>query len=160
MYIQPCTHAGARPLAIPTSTNPPAGALSCGSARLSFDALLAQRPVVATAFCPGSEPLLLAAYAPVGAQLGAAALLKDHTLSSKGVMVVWDLSAPSTPQVWCWYGVRRESICTGRGSMHTDACTRVRVRPVRTFWHTVGVSVAMHCQGSFWLRLWPCFLSL
>lgn len=50
--------------------------LSAGNAKLQFDALLAQRPSTGAAFCPGHSPLLLTAYAPVGAQLGAAALLQ------------------------------------------------------------------------------------
>ncbi|KAG2446162.1 hypothetical protein HXX76_000757 [Chlamydomonas incerta] len=69
--------------------------LSQGSAKLGLasEGLLAQRPVTGLAFCAGPSPLLLAAYAPVGAQLGAAALLQDHSLGSKGIMCVWDLSS-------------------------------------------------------------------
>lgn len=51
--------------------------LSGGLLHLGWDALLAHRPVTAVAFSPSpTEPLLLAAYGPVGAQLGAGELLK------------------------------------------------------------------------------------
>lgn len=45
---------------------------------LGHPELLADRPVNAVAFAPAAagEPLLLAAYGPVGAQLGGAELLK------------------------------------------------------------------------------------
>ncbi|GFR41343.1 hypothetical protein Agub_g2028 [Astrephomene gubernaculifera] len=81
------------------SLDPSAGGMSAGSSKLGqqHEALLGQRPVTGSAFCQGPSPLLLAAYAPVGAQLGAAALLQDHTLNSKGVLCVWDLSATSAP---------------------------------------------------------------
>lgn len=87
---------GMRKLAIP-ATNAAAGSLSSGSVRLAYDVLLAQRPVSGAAYCPSAEPLLLVAYGAVGAQLGAAALLQDHTINTKGVMAVWDLSAPTKP---------------------------------------------------------------
>jgi hypothetical protein len=56
-----------------TETGLSAGTLKLGRQQ---EALLAQRPVTGVAFCPGPSPLLLASYAPVGAQLGAAALLQ------------------------------------------------------------------------------------
>ena len=60
--------------------------LSQGSAKLGLasDGLLAQRPVTGLAFCAGPIPLLLAAYAPVGAQLGAAALLQVRGGAGRG----------------------------------------------------------------------------
>ncbi|GLI68764.1 hypothetical protein VaNZ11_013255 [Volvox africanus] len=88
--------------------------LSAGTVKLGRqqEGLLAQRPVTGVAFCPGNSPLLLAAYAPMGAQLGAEALLQDHTLGSKGMLCVWDLSTPNapasvlvsegTPSCCCW----------------------------------------------------------
>jgi len=77
-----------------------AGGLSGGCITLSWDALLANRPVAAVAFSPlTTEATVLVAYGPVGSQLGAAAdLLKDHSLGSKGCMCLWDLSSPSRPQ--------------------------------------------------------------
>ncbi|GAX75539.1 hypothetical protein CEUSTIGMA_g2982.t1 [Chlamydomonas eustigma] len=62
--------------------------------------LLSNRPVTALAFAAatGGEPLVLVAYGPVGAQLGGAELLKDHTLATKGCLCVWDLSAPAAPK--------------------------------------------------------------
>ncbi|KXZ56466.1 hypothetical protein GPECTOR_1g417 [Gonium pectorale] len=89
----------AKKLAISAGKDPKDAALSAGSVKLGHaqEALLSQRPVTGLAFCPGPSPLLLASYAPVGAQLGAAALLQDHSLNSKGVLAVWDLSAPSSP---------------------------------------------------------------
>eukprot|EP00198_Chlamydomonas_reinhardtii_P013195 XP_001702532.1 flagellar associated protein [Chlamydomonas reinhardtii] len=90
--------------------------LSQGSAKLGLasDGLLAQRPVTGLAFCAGPIPLLLAAYAPVGAQLGAAALLQDHTLGSKGIMCVWDLSSAARgPQL---QGATPSAVLVSEGS--------------------------------------------
>ncbi|GLC72440.1 hypothetical protein PLESTF_001247900 [Pleodorina starrii] len=79
--------------------NGPDNGLSAGTAKLGRqqEALLAQRPVTGAAFCSGPSPLLLAAYAPVGAQLGPAALLQDHSLGAKGMLCTWDLSDPAAP---------------------------------------------------------------
>lgn len=95
-----------------TAVNDAAAGLSGGRVVLQHEVLLNQRPVTGTAYCQGNAPLLLAAYAPVGAQLGAAALLQDHSISSKGLMVAWDLSASSSlgavcvsegsPACCCW----------------------------------------------------------
>ncbi|KAG2440517.1 hypothetical protein HYH02_010395 [Chlamydomonas schloesseri] len=90
--------------------------LSQGSAKLGLasEALLAQRPVTGLAFCAGPSPLLLAAYAPVGAQLGAAALLQDHSLGSKGLMCVWDLSSAARgPQL---QGATPSAVLVSEGS--------------------------------------------
>ncbi|EFJ44849.1 hypothetical protein VOLCADRAFT_94869 [Volvox carteri f. nagariensis] len=88
----------ARKVAIPPLGGADNG-LSAGTLKLGRqqEALLAQRPVTGLAFCPGPSPLLLASYAPVGAQLGAAALLQDHSLGGKGMLCVWDLSSPTAP---------------------------------------------------------------
>ncbi|KAG1661081.1 hypothetical protein FOA52_004543 [Chlamydomonas sp. UWO 241] len=69
--------------------------LSGGAVHLSSPGLLATRPVTALAVSSAQgEPLLLAAYGPMGAQLGGEALMKDHSLATKGVLAVWDLSSP------------------------------------------------------------------
>lgn len=82
------------------NSNPSDGGLSNGLLALVYSDLLANRPVSSVAFAAGAgaEPLLLAAYGPVGAQLGSEALLKDHSLATKGLLCVWDLSAPATPR--------------------------------------------------------------
>mmetsp|Transcript_7254 Transcript_7254/g.15826 ORF Transcript_7254/g.15826 Transcript_7254/m.15826 type:complete len:708 (+) Transcript_7254:280-2403(+) len=75
--------------------------LGSGLVPLLHPDLLNNRPVNCTTFVsaggPG-DPLLLAAYGPMGAQLGAAELIKDHTLATKGCMCVWDIAAPSSPK--------------------------------------------------------------
>lgn len=59
--------------------------VSSGIVPLAHEGLLAHRPVNSLAFVPaGGEPLVLAAYGPVGAQLGAAELLKVWALCGKG----------------------------------------------------------------------------
>ncbi|MEW5309464.1 MAG: hypothetical protein WDW38_001352 [Sanguina aurantia] len=86
--------------------------LSGGMVRLSFDALLANRPVSCSSYSTGAEPMLLVSYSVVNAQMGSEALLSDHSLGAKGCMCVWDLSNPTVPHavlvsegspaVCCW----------------------------------------------------------
>jgi len=73
--------------------------MGAGLLHLGWEEVLAHRPVTSVSFSPSStETQVLVAYGPVGAQLGAAELIKDHTFASKGVLCVWDLAAPSRPR--------------------------------------------------------------
>ena len=59
--------------------------MSSGIVPLAHEGLLVHRPVNSLAFVPaGGDPLVLAAYGPVGAQLGAAELLKVCEWCGKG----------------------------------------------------------------------------
>lgn len=57
--------------------------LSGGMVRLSYDALLANRPVSCSSYSTGAEPMLLVSYSVVNAQMGCEALLAVSRVCSK-----------------------------------------------------------------------------
>ena len=69
---------------------------------LGHPVLLADRPVNAVAFTSASagEPLVLAAYGPVGAQLGGAELLKVRRAEGGGLVRWW-----AAERLRCWVQV-------------------------------------------------------
>eukprot|EP00798_Chlamydomonas_sp_ICE-L_P001605 gene1605-32994_t len=73
--------------------------ITSGIVSLAHQDLLANRPVSCLSFSSsGAEPLLLVSYGPVGAQLGAAELITDHSLGAKGCLCVWDMGKPARPR--------------------------------------------------------------